>query len=74
MRLGTNACLERAGTETLQQFLRLSDALVTEVRCAACGASPLELAARVVNPRAADVDLATTVCPVCEASGTLEAI
>ena len=37
-RWGTATCLQRAGPAALEQVLRLSDALITDVRCGACGA------------------------------------
>jgi hypothetical protein len=45
------------------QVLELSDALITDYACTACGA--LEQAARYVNRRAADFDDAIATCPRC---------
>jgi len=71
-RWGTATCLQRAGPAALEQVLRLSDALITDVRCGACGALPHDQAAHYLNRRAADVEFTTTACAGCGVSGQLE--
>lgn len=48
-----------------EQVVELSDALITDYACAACGA--LEEASRYVNRRAADFDDSIATCPRCGA-------
>jgi molybdopterin/thiamine biosynthesis adenylyltransferase len=52
-----------SGLGALDQLLRLSDPLITEYECAACGALPE--AALYVNRRASDFDDSIASCPRC---------
>jgi molybdopterin/thiamine biosynthesis adenylyltransferase len=52
-----------AGPEIGEQVVQLSDPLIADYECAACG--PLEAATRYVNQRAAEFDDAIATCPEC---------
>jgi hypothetical protein len=72
-RWGTPEGLADIGPETLQQVVRLSDAIVTAVTCSACGMLPALQTAQYMGRRVADAGTCFAACPVCARTGSLQA-